>query len=79
MSINKSGTVVPSTLNSPTPLPRNPGQQAAAAAPSERAPTETAPAESESHHKGLCVNCDNRDTCAFPRSEAGVWFCEEYA
>lgn len=29
--------------------------------------------------KGLCVNCENRTTCAFPKPEAGVWRCEEYA
>lgn len=28
--------------------------------------------------KGLCVNCDHRDTCAFPKPEGGVWHCEEY-
>ena len=28
--------------------------------------------------KGLCVNCANRHTCLFPKSEGGVWHCEEY-
>lgn len=28
--------------------------------------------------KGLCVNCDNRHTCTFPKPESGVWHCEEY-
>jgi hypothetical protein len=28
--------------------------------------------------KGLCVNCANRYTCLFPKSEGGVWHCEEY-
>ncbi|NLU19591.1 MAG: hypothetical protein GXW89_02695 [Phycisphaerae bacterium] len=27
---------------------------------------------------GLCVNCDNADTCRLPRPEGGVWHCEEY-
>lgn len=27
---------------------------------------------------GLCINCDNRRTCAFPKPEGGVWHCEEY-
>jgi len=27
---------------------------------------------------GLCGNCSNRDTCRFPRPDAGVWHCEEY-
>ena len=29
--------------------------------------------------KGLCVNCENRKTCTFPKPIAGVWRCEEYA
>jgi len=29
-------------------------------------------------YKGLCVNCENRKTCTFPKSEEGVWHCEEY-
>lgn len=29
-------------------------------------------------YKGLCVNCDLRKTCAFPKPEGGVWHCEEY-
>ena len=28
--------------------------------------------------KGLCVNCANRYTCLFPKSEGGVWHCQEY-
>jgi hypothetical protein len=27
---------------------------------------------------GLCSNCANRKTCAFPKPEGGVWHCEEY-
>ena len=27
---------------------------------------------------GLCSNCDNRITCAFPKPEGGIWHCEEY-
>ena len=27
---------------------------------------------------GLCGNCDNRRTCAFPKPEGGIWHCEEY-
>lgn len=29
-------------------------------------------------YKGLCVNCENRETCVFPKPEGGVWHCEEY-
>jgi hypothetical protein len=28
--------------------------------------------------KGLCKDCENRRTCTFPKSEGGVWHCEEY-
>ena len=28
--------------------------------------------------KGLCINCERRDTCSFPKPEGGVWHCEEY-
>lgn len=34
--------------------------------------------EDESEFKGLCLNCANRHTCLLPRSEGGVWHCEEY-
>ena len=27
---------------------------------------------------GLCINCDNRRTCTFPKPEGGIWHCEEY-
>lgn len=28
--------------------------------------------------KGLCMNCDLARTCAQPKPETGVWFCNEY-
>lgn len=28
--------------------------------------------------KGLCVNCENRKDCTFPKPPGGVWHCEEY-
>ena len=28
--------------------------------------------------KGLCINCETRETCQYPRTEGGVWHCEEY-
>jgi hypothetical protein len=31
-----------------------------------------------SQAKGLCQNCAHRNSCMFPKSEAGVWHCEEY-
>ncbi|MGB8656466.1 MAG: hypothetical protein WCE90_01610 [Candidatus Zixiibacteriota bacterium] len=33
---------------------------------------------SKGQFKGLCLNCENRKTCTFPRPEDGVWRCEEY-
>lgn len=29
-------------------------------------------------YKGLCVNCENRESCTLPRPDEGVWHCEEY-
>lgn len=29
-------------------------------------------------YTGLCINCDNRKTCSFPKSGKTVWCCEEY-
>jgi hypothetical protein len=26
----------------------------------------------------LCINCANRFDCLLPKSEGGVWHCEEY-
>ena len=28
--------------------------------------------------KGLCVNCEIKERCDFPKPEWGVWHCEEY-
>jgi len=28
--------------------------------------------------KGLCANCEIRQTCTFPKAEGGIWHCEEY-
>ncbi|MBN2465199.1 hypothetical protein JXD38_06215 [candidate division WOR-3 bacterium] len=29
-------------------------------------------------YKGLCVNCELRETCAIRKPETGIWHCEEY-
>ena len=29
-------------------------------------------------YKGLCTNCEIRETCKYPKPEGGVWHCEEY-
>ena len=34
--------------------------------------------DDSSKFTGLCINCDNRKTCAFPKPEGGIWHCEEY-
>ena len=31
-----------------------------------------------SKYQGLCVNCDDRETCTFLKPEGGAWYCEEY-
>ncbi len=28
--------------------------------------------------KGLCINCEKRDSCHYPIRDGGVWHCEEY-
>ncbi len=27
---------------------------------------------------GLCMNCENRESCNLPKPQGGVWMCEEY-
>jgi hypothetical protein len=52
-------------------------RQSPAAAPEIRS---AAPRPRESSaYLGLCSNCDNRETCIYPKPEGGVWRCEEYA
>lgn len=34
--------------------------------------------KSEGKKMGLCRLCDNRPTCTYPKSPAGIWHCEEY-
>ncbi|MBI4834551.1 MAG: hypothetical protein HY811_07020 [Planctomycetes bacterium] len=29
-------------------------------------------------YKGLCMNCENRETCNRPQPEGGICHCEEY-
>ena len=36
-------------------------------------------ARESSAYPGLCSNCENRETCIYPKPEGGVWRCEEYA
>jgi len=45
-------------------------------------PLPAAPVEAEDEDSGkfigLCINCDNRKTCVYPKPEGGIWHCEEY-
>ncbi|MGA2268823.1 MAG: hypothetical protein ABSH44_10170 [Bryobacteraceae bacterium] len=34
--------------------------------------------EDSREYLGLCVNCENREACIYPKPEGGVWRCEEY-
>lgn len=36
-------------------------------------------APSQSVLRGLCVNCNHRRYCTYPRPPGGVWSCDEYA
>lgn len=31
-----------------------------------------------SQYAGICSNCENRETCSYPKPEGGVWRCEDY-
>ena len=35
-------------------------------------------AETEGLFKGLCANCNYRNTCMLADSVSGIWHCEEY-
>jgi hypothetical protein len=41
-------------------------------------PSEAAEQEGSVQFIGLCSDCENRESCVFPRPEGGVWHCEEY-
>ena len=28
---------------------------------------------------GLCLNCENIKTCAYPKPKGGIWHCEDYS
>jgi len=59
----------------------SPGVQTfAAGAPQATVPLFTSnPAlEEAAEYTGLCMNCENRQTCGHAKSEGGVWHCEDY-
>jgi len=47
-------------------------------APSEAPAPTAADMRLWDEYKGLCVNCDMRETCAIRKPETGIWHCEEY-
>lgn len=53
------------------------GRQSVSHSDSSQA-TFTSEDEDASDYRGLCVNCDNRRTCAYPKPEGGIWHCAEY-
>lgn len=65
----KSGMVV----RHPSGHPKDDGDQP----PSEHL-NSRGPAKKAGIFVGLCANCANRETCLIPKSEGGVWHCEEY-
>jgi hypothetical protein len=34
--------------------------------------------DDSANYAGLCSNCENRETCIYPKPEGGVWRCDEY-
>ncbi len=46
--------------------------------PKRKIATSTAASPISGKFKGLCMNCDNLDGCTYPKSESGIWHCEEY-
>lgn len=46
---------------------------------SSRPSTEPARPQKSTGRAGLCVNCENAETCTFSQAAGGVWHCEEYS
>ncbi|MFB3788142.1 MAG: hypothetical protein ACE15F_17415 [bacterium] len=40
--------------------------------------TTLSPHEETNLYKGLCVDCANRESCTYPRTDGGIFHCEEY-
>ena len=59
------------------PYPPRPSNPVARKVPNPIPPRETYGAETRTY-RGLCVNCEKRHSCTFPRASGGVWRCEEY-
>jgi hypothetical protein len=50
-----------------------------AARPADLSMPHRAAAEVTPRHAGLCMNCEHRHTCTYPKPEGGIWHCEDYA
>ena len=46
--------------------------------PAHAVPTQPPERQNTSGRTGLCMNCDNAETCTLPKPEGGIWHCEEY-
>jgi hypothetical protein len=44
----------------------------------KEAPLRSTPSERQTRYRGLCLNCENRETCIYAGTEGGVWHCEMY-
>lgn len=51
-----------------------------ASAPAAEVPKPKKPEtfENAGEYKGLCTNCENRQSCTMAKQAGGVWHCEEY-
>ena len=48
------------------------------AAPMTAPPERPASGQGAGQHRGLCVNCENREECTMAGPEGGIWHCGEY-
>ena len=49
-----------------------------AAEPARAESTRSGKRQIASKRPGLCMNCDNAETCTTPKPEGGIWHCQEY-
>jgi hypothetical protein len=49
-----------------------------APAPAAGLPEKPRSEQDARQYKGLCVNCENRQSCTITKQAGGVWHCEEY-
>jgi hypothetical protein len=53
--------------------------RALGASSGESVPPRDVPADTPARERrGLCADCENRDTCVLSDAPAGVWYCSEY-